>query len=100
MGPRLRVKEAVYDDLDEACTWYERRQPGVSARFRLNVDQCIERICATPNAYAKGHLDYRRALVDKFPYTVFYQYDGREVLICAVFHTSRDIAALRRRLTQ
>jgi plasmid stabilization system protein ParE len=41
---------------------------------------------------------YRRALVRKYPYAVFYEYSGNQVTVYAVFHTSRDPEKWRRRL--
>ena len=43
--------------------------------------------------------DYRRALVRRFPYAVFYGYDGDAVTVQAVLHTARDPAKWRQRLS-
>ena len=98
MAIELHVKEVVYEDLDEACAWYERQRSGLSAYFITRVDECIQRIAAAPNSFAKASGNYRRALVKRFPYAVFYQYDDRKITICAVFHTSRDPQTWERRL--
>ncbi|BBO36083.1 type II toxin-antitoxin system RelE/ParE family toxin [Lacipirellula parvula] len=99
MATELYVKEIVYDDLEAACDWYERQRRGLSIYFMTRVNDCISRIVAAPNSFAIACGDYRRALVKRFPYAVFYQYDGREVTICAIFHTSRDSEAWQRRLS-
>lgn len=44
------------------------------------------------------HEDYRRALVRRFPYAVFYSYEAGAITIHAVFHTVRDPAKWRQRL--
>lgn len=99
MAIEFRVKEIVHDDLDEACAWYERKRQGLSAYFMTRINECMARITAEPNAFPRASGNYRRALVKRFPYAVFYQYDGHEVVICAVFHTSRDPRAWQRRLS-
>ena len=40
--------------------------------------------------HAKIYTDYRRALVRRFPYAIFYEYTGVKVTVYAVFHASRD----------
>lgn len=99
MAIEVHVKEIVYDDLDEACDWYERQRRGLSVYFMTRVDECIKRIAAAPNSFANASGNYRRALVKRFPYAVFYQYDGRQITICAIFHTSRNPRTWERRLS-
>jgi plasmid stabilization system protein ParE len=49
--------------------------------------------------YAVVHEDFRRALIRRFPYAVFYEQSDAIVTIYAVFHTSRDPEKWRRRLS-
>jgi hypothetical protein len=44
------------------------------------------------------HQTYRRGLVRRFPYAVFYEFDGKTVSVYCVFHTSRDPNKWRQRL--
>jgi plasmid stabilization system protein ParE len=43
--------------------------------------------------------DYRRALVRRFPYAVFYQHVESTLTVYAVMHTSRDPKNWRERLS-
>ncbi|MFH1570139.1 MAG: hypothetical protein ABIL09_19255 [Gemmatimonadota bacterium] len=45
-----------------------------------------------------AHERYRRALVRRFPYAVFYECTANAVTILAVLHTARDPAKWRQRL--
>jgi len=56
-------------------------------------------ICHTPAINAIIHEDYRRGLVRRFPYAVFYDHDDGKVTVYGVFHTSRDPSKWRRRLS-
>jgi len=51
--------------------------------------------------HAPFHQDYRRALLRKFPYAVFYTYDEEKdtVKVYCIFHTSRDPKKLIERLS-
>lgn len=44
------------------------------------------------------HENYRRGLVRRFPYAIFYEYLEGMVTIYSVFHTSRDPGKRRQRL--
>jgi len=48
--------------------------------------------------YPVVHEGYRRSLIRRFPYAVFYEESEAAVTICAEFHTSRDPDKWRQRL--
>jgi plasmid stabilization system protein ParE len=85
-------------DISDAYGWYENRRPGLGEEFLSCVDACIQRICRGPDSFAKVHEDYRRAIVRRFPYVIFYEHDSGKVVIYCVFHSARDPAKWRERL--
>jgi hypothetical protein len=62
------------------------------------VDAGLQPICRVPELHAEVHQDYRRVLVRRFPYAIFYEYTNDIVTLCSVFHTSRDSDKWRKRL--
>ncbi len=56
-------------------------------------------ICRTPEMHSTVHENYRRGLVRRFPYAVFYEHVEGMVTVYGVFHTSRDPAKWRQRLS-
>ena len=48
--------------------------------------------------HATIHENYRRGLVRRFPYAVFYDYDGTSVTVYTIFHTSQNPDKWRERL--
>ncbi len=85
-------------DVSEAYDWYEQRRPGLGEDFLDCVDACIQRICRSPESFAKVYEDYRRALIRRFPYAIFYEWTEEVVTIYCVFHTSQDPRKWRQRL--
>jgi plasmid stabilization system protein ParE len=85
-------------DLVEAYVWYEDRRTGLGEEFLGSVDACVQRICRNPEAFEVVHESYRRALVRRFPYAVFFDHDNELVTIYCVFHTVRDPEKWRQRL--
>jgi plasmid stabilization system protein ParE len=85
-------------DIAEAYDWYEGRRAGLGEEFLSSVDACLESIRRRPETYPVVHEGYRRSLIRRFPYAVFYAQSAAAVTIYAVFHTSRDPDKWRRRL--
>ena len=98
MAAKLVFTPEAGGDLDEAYSWYERQRVGLGEDFLSRVDACIEGILRNPEMHTAVYLQYRRALVRKFPYAVYYEYVGDCVVIYGIFHTSQDPAKWRDRL--
>ena len=77
-----------------------RRRSGVGLGedFLARVAGCIRAICRTPKMHETVYKHYRRGLVRRFPYAVFYEYANRTVTVYAVRHTAQDPDKWRERL--
>ena len=80
--------------------WYERRKEGLGERFLKSVNKLLRRIDENPLLYAIVHKDARRAIVETFPYLVYYRLVGDEVIVVAVFHAKRKPRAWQARIDQ
>jgi plasmid stabilization system protein ParE len=98
MVAKLIIAPEAEQDVADAFGWYEGRRLGLGEEFLSCVDACIEAIRRGPESYPIVDQTYRRALVRRFPYAVFYEHAEGTVTIYAVFHTSRDPNKWRRRL--
>ncbi|SPF48066.1 Predicted plasmid stabilisation protein ParE [Candidatus Sulfopaludibacter sp. SbA4] len=99
MAAKLVVAPEAELDITEAYIWYERRRVGLGEEFLSSVDACMERIRRQPAIYPRVHEEYRRALIRRFPYAVFFESRETAVTVYAVFHTSRDPEKWRLRLS-
>ena len=86
-------------DLTEAYAWYESRRSGLGEEFLSSVDVCLEVLRRHPEMSPVVHEDYRRGLIRRFPYAVFYDYDDATIVVYAVLHTSRDPMKWRERIS-
>jgi toxin ParE1/3/4 len=98
MAAELIVAPEAEQDLAQAYAWYEGRRIGLGEDFLSCVDACIEAIRRTPEMHALVHESYRRGLVRRFPYAVFYEYVEDTVTVYGVFHPARDPDKWRQRL--
>jgi plasmid stabilization system protein ParE len=85
-------------DLAKAYRWYEDRQVGMGETFLTCIDACLRTIQRNPEINRTVHENYRRGLVRRFPYAVFYEHVEGAVTIYGVLHTSRDQQRWRSRL--
>jgi plasmid stabilization system protein ParE len=98
MAARLVVAPEAELDIAEAYVWYESRRIGLGEEFLGSVDAAIERICRHASIYPVVHESYRRVLIRRFPYAIFFESTVASVTVYAVFHTSRDPQKWRQRL--
>jgi plasmid stabilization system protein ParE len=98
MAAEIVVTLEADQDQQEAYDWYEKRQSRLGERFLLAVDDCLRQIAERPELYAKVRGRYRRALVSKFPYAVYYHVEPDRVIVHAIIHTSRHPRRWQRRL--
>jgi len=98
MAAELIVAPEAEQDIAEAYGWYDGQRVGLGEDFLSCVDACIQSILRNPELRRVVHENYRRGLVRRFPYAVFYEYSDGVVIVYCVFHTSRDPEKWRQRL--
>jgi toxin ParE1/3/4 len=76
--------------MTEARDWYESKRDGLGDEFLGLLGGTFDRIELNPFQYPIIHKTLRRALVDRFPYGVFYRIEESRIGVVAVLHTSRD----------
>ena len=100
MAAELIIAPEAEEDLAEAYGWYEGQRVGLGEEFLSCVDACVEAFRRNPEMHARIYETYRRALVRRFPYAVFYEYEEDAVTVYCVFHTSQDPGKWIRRLSR
>jgi plasmid stabilization system protein ParE len=84
-------------DADEATRYYERRVPGLGARFRAEVESVCAAITRQPLLWRERRGGYRRVNIPGFPYYVAYVIRAERILVTAVAHGSRHPDYWKRR---
>jgi toxin ParE1/3/4 len=90
MAAELIIAPEAEQDMAEAYAWYERQRVGLGEEFMGCVDACIQAVTRMPQMHAIYYETYRRGLVRRFPYVVFYEDEEDKITIYGVFHTSVD----------
>ena len=87
---KLRYTERAQEDLEVAVSWYEKQQLGLGLEFLDSVESSLKGIESSPYMYEVIHASYRRCLVRRFPFSLFYTIDSDELVIHAVFDNRQD----------
>jgi len=80
------------EDIKEAAIWYNEKKKGLGRRFTKAVRDKVLIIRKNPDIYPIRYEDTRTAVLDVFPFMIHYsvEHEDKQVLISAVFHTSRS----------
>ncbi len=98
MKYEVLLRSEAETDIREAYQWYEMQVRGLGEEFLRAVDACLASVQRSPMAYSSIHKDIRRALLRRFPYSVFYLIEADRVIVLACFHARRDPQGLRSRM--
>jgi len=83
---RVLFRPQAQAELFEARDWYEARQDGLGVEFSAAVDATVSNISERPLTHPRVHNEIRRALLQRFPYAVFFQLLEGEIVVLAVVH--------------
>lgn len=97
MSRRLLVRPEAQAEIDDAVSSYERRRPGLGARFLWELDRVLARAVESPSQFPIVEEAARRAIVKKFPYGVYFVVDAQAIVVLAVLHFRRRPESLRGR---
>ncbi len=97
MKLRTFVRPEAQTDIREAARWYEDRESGLGLRFLREIRTSLQHINNNPLMFPIIEDDVRRALLHKFPYSVYFVNELEAIAIIAVLHQHRRPGAWKPR---
>ena len=70
---------------------------GLGRHFREAIDALLGRMGANPRQFPIVFKNVHRALLRRFPYSLFFVVEDEALLVIACFHASRDPAQWQKR---
>ncbi|HUW00384.1 MAG TPA: type II toxin-antitoxin system RelE/ParE family toxin [Gallionella sp.] len=92
MSLPITFHRAASVEFIEASAWYEGKRFGLALDFISEIDRCISLASKNPLQFAVVREDIRRAVANRFPYSVYFRAEQHRIVVLAVFHGSRDPA--------
>ena len=94
----VRFTRAARAESIEAQDWYEREAAGLGRRFREAIDALTARMSANPHQFPVVFKNVRRALLRRFPYSLFFVIEDDILLVIAVSCKPRSVPLARANL--
>ena len=95
----LRILPPVFDDTALAARWYdEEGHEGLGDRFISVFYAYVLHVQQHGRAYSAVYNDFRRILLNPFPYALYYRYHRDWLIVSLVIHTARSPHLLKRLL--
>ena len=92
MSWHVSIRPAAKADLQQARDWYEQRREGLGDEFLIAVAETIIKLEESPQKFSIYYREFRRALVDRFPYKIFFTLEADAVIIFRILHAARNHA--------
>jgi plasmid stabilization system protein ParE len=87
---QLIIKPGAVEMAREAYDWYNEQQPGLGDTFLQELEKGFEKLESWADAYSKIKKNYRQLVLRTFPYVIVFEIIKNDVVVYAVFHTSRN----------
>jgi toxin ParE1/3/4 len=94
----LRLRPELIDDTHEAFAWYEAAATGLGHELVRSFLAAAAAVQRNPLAYRKCYQEFRRVLLARFPYAVYFRVERRVVVIFLLVHGARDPSLVHSRL--
>lgn len=94
---RVIIRPEARRDLHAALVWYRQSSRELSVDFVQKVDDAIALIQNWPFAHPIVLRTFRRVLLQRFPYALFYHHDPDRIVVVAILHQARDPKVLASR---
>lgn len=98
MSHPVRLTPRAERDLLEARDHYHREAPHVEPDFENEIASSIQRIAEWPTMYQFVKDEVRRAVVRRFPFSIYYRLLPGWIEVIAILHQSRDPTTWQDRL--
>jgi plasmid stabilization system protein ParE len=89
MTYEVRLREEADRDLAEAALWYELHGNGLGFQFLDEVLHVVATIAEHPFIYPVVWRETHRALMNRFPFGIYFRMSGGTIVVVAVMHGSR-----------
>ncbi|MGI8964857.1 MAG: type II toxin-antitoxin system RelE/ParE family toxin [Limisphaerales bacterium] len=97
---RARLRPELLADLAEAFAWYEERAEGIGQASVRAFFAAVARATRQPFLYRTVHGEFRRVLLRRYPYWLYYAVERDEVIFFLLFPARRDPRRISRLLRE
>jgi toxin ParE1/3/4 len=86
----LRFLPEVEADVIAGYSWYETKSIGLGEDFLRIFYAAANDLIWNPLLYPIVYNDFRRRLLRRFPYALYFTIEGDQIIVFGLFHCARD----------
>ena len=86
----LRFLPEVEADALAAHLWYEEKKQGLGEELLRTFYSSVSDIRSNPLLFEKAYGRFRRCMLRRFPYVVYFTVQEGKVVVYGLFHSARD----------
>jgi len=90
----LRFLPEVEEDVINGYIWYEAKSQGLGEEFLRIFYACAGEIPQKPRLYPKVYSEFRRRLLRRFPYAIYFMIENTQIIVFGLFHCARNPQAV------
>ena len=94
---RLIINPFAEQDILEARDWYNEQKENLGNELIQEIKQTVISIEVNPLQFPEVRKNIRRAIVNRFPYSIFFTVNTTVINVFALFHTSRNPKVWKKR---
>jgi plasmid stabilization system protein ParE len=85
----VRLRDEADRDLADAASWYEQQRAGLGHEFLDDAQSLFDRIGEEPLNFPVIYRRARRAVMNRFPFCVYFVVERTDIVVFAVIHGTR-----------
>ena len=86
----LRFLPEIEEDAISGYVWYESKSRGLGEDFLRMFYASANEIPWNPLLYPKVYQDFRRRLLRRFPYAIYFTIEDDQIIVFGLFHCARN----------
>ncbi len=98
MTYNLRFLPEVEEDVIAGYVWYEGKSTGLGEEFLRIFYASAHELSRNPLLYSKVHKEFRRRLLRRFPYAIYFTAEDDQIVVFGLFHCARDPRTIKAKL--
>ena len=87
---KLRIHPFAEFDMKHAKDWYNTKGDNLGNELMMEVEKTISQLLNNPKQFPDIGQNIRKAVVKRFPYSIYFKIVLNTVDLYAVFHNSRN----------
>jgi plasmid stabilization system protein ParE len=89
MNWNVIIRPSAEADAREAMLWYESQRPGLGEELLQEIRRAIHLLEERPDSRPLYYRGFRRMMIRRFPYKIFYSIEANRVIVFRILHGRR-----------